>query len=228
MKYTLIALLATAAPALAVTTFTENFDSDNAFWDRATRGVAATHVSTGGADGGGYITNNLDFSANTPGMNESISVIRGEVEAPNIASGGAFVGNWIADGVSTFSVSVRHDSTVPLTFFARFADPNNFPGAIAVNFAPVFANTWTELSFSIDANNPQFVSFEGQTFESVFDNIGDIQIGVSVPDALAGNTDSFTFDVDSASVVVVDSVPEPSTSLLALLGLGFLARRKRA
>ena len=113
---------------------------------------------------------------------------------------------------------------MPLTFFARFADPNNFPGAIAVNFAPVFANTWTELSFSIDANNPQFVGFEGQTFESVFDNIGDIQIGVSVPDTFAGTTTPFTFDIDSATV----TVPEPSTSLLALLGLGFLARRKRA
>ena len=75
MKYTLIALLATAAPALAVTTFTENFDSDNAFWDSATRGVAATHVSTGGADGGGYITNTLDFSDNTAGQNETLSVI---------------------------------------------------------------------------------------------------------------------------------------------------------
>ena len=228
MKYTLIALLTTSLPLLAATTFTESFDDSNESWDSSVREIAATHVSSGGADGGGYITNNLDFSANTPGMNESISVIRGEVEAPNIASGGAFVGNWIADGVSTFSVSVRHDSTVPLTFFARFADPNNFPGAIALNFAPVFANTWTELTFAIDANNPAFVSFEGQTFESVFDNIGDIQIGVSVPDALAGSTDSFTFDIDSASVVVVDSVPEPSTSLLALLGLGFLARRKRA
>ena len=224
MKYTLITLLTTSLPALAVSTFTESFEDGNAFWDSSVRGVAATHVSTGGADGGGYITNNLDFSDQAAG--DSITVIRGEVEGANIASGGAFVGNWIDGNVSSFSVFVRHDATVPLVFFARFADPLNFPGAIAINFTPVSANTWTELTFNIDSTNPAFV-FEGPPFESVFDSIGDIQIGVETPDSLAGTDDSFTFDLDSASIVA-NPVPEPSTSLLALLGLGFLARRKRA
>ena len=62
MKYISSALLATASPTLAVATFTESFNSDNALWDSATRGVGATWVSSGGADGGGYITNDLDLS----------------------------------------------------------------------------------------------------------------------------------------------------------------------
>ena len=177
MKYISSALLATASPTLAVTTFTESFNSDNALWDSATRGVEATWISSGGADGGGHITNDLDFSGDA--AEDSRSVIRAEVNfgpPPSVASGGAFVGDWLADNVSSFSVSVRHNASVPLSYFARFADPVNFPGAIAITFAPILPNTWTEITFAIDENNPQFVSFEGQSFSSVFDNIGDIPV----------------------------------------------------
>ena len=227
MKYISSALLATASPTLAVATFTESFNSDNALWDSATRGVGATWVSSGGADGGGYITNDLDFSGNAHG--DARSVIRAEVNfgpPPSVASGGAFVGDWLADNVSSFSVSVRHNASVPLSYFARFADPVNFPGEFATTFTPILPNTWTEITFAINENNPQFVSFEGQSFSSVFDNIGDIQIGVSVPASLAGldDTITITFDIDSATVT---TVPEPSIALLAVVGLAGLSRRKR-
>ena len=233
MKYTLIALLTTSLPALAVTTFTESFDDSNESWDSSVRGIAATHVSTGGADGGGYITNAVDFSTSSVGDN--VVGIRAETTVSNVggipsfsvASGGNFSGNWIEDNVSTFSVSVRHNATVPLDYFARFARGiSSFPGDLTVNSVSVNPNTWTELTFTISED--QFNAAEGADFATVFSDIGNIQIGVDVPAGLAGADGPITFDIDSASVVVVDSVPEPSTSLLALLGLGFLARRKRA
>jgi len=226
MKHILIASALLATPVLAVTTFTENFTSDNADWDGSIRGNDATWVASGGPTGDGYISSTIDLSDAADG--DSLTGVRGEFEfgpPPTIASGGAFVGDWISDQVVTFSAYVRHDAATPATVFVRFADPVNFPGAIAVNFTPVFANTWTEITIAIDASNPQFVGFEGSTFESVFDSIGDIQIGLSVPTGLGGSTDPITFDVDSPSIV---TVPEPSTAVLGFISaLVFTLRRKR-
>ena len=129
--------------ASAVTSFTETFDNDNASWGDPTG-------SPGGAghDAGGFITTSGALADLGQGV-----LFRGNGSSG--ASGAAFSGNWIADGVSQFSVDVRHNSQVPLSFFARFASPFNFPGATAVRFQPVLANQWTTLTFNI-ADNPAF------------------------------------------------------------------------
>jgi hypothetical protein len=123
------------------------------------------------------------------------------------SSGHAFEGNWIAQGVGRFSALVRHNAPLPLSYFARFSSPANFPGGTAVKFAPVPPNTWTQLNFDIRADNPEFVTFEGSSFNAVFSNIGHIQLGVNVPAALNENATAFTFDIDKASIA---AVPEPA------------------
>ena len=83
-------------------------------------------------------------------------------------------------------------------------------------------NTWTALEFGI--NPESFVSFEGQTFDAVFSNIGKIQILARDPDGFDNNPAEFTFDVDSAGLTVI---PEPSSSLLLIGGSALLFLRRR-
>ena len=211
-----------ASQASAVTSFTETFDNDNSNWGDPTG-------SPGGAE------HNASGFVSTTGALADLGqgvLFRGNGSAG--ASGGAFSGNWISDGVGQFSVDVRHNSQVPLSFFARFASPFNFPGATAVRFQPVLANQWTTLTFNIADNPafgaPNFVTFEGSSFDAVFSNIGRVQVGVSIPDGFENNpalaNGVFTFDMDNASVSVI---PEPSGSLLAMAGgmLLMLRRRRR-
>ncbi|MCP4952172.1 MAG: PEP-CTERM sorting domain-containing protein [Proteobacteria bacterium] len=208
--------------ASAVTSFTETFDADNADWGNQ----ASAPVSH---DAAGFITTSGAF----PDLGQGV-LFRGQDEFflpdQNGSSGGAFNGNWIADGVSQLSVDVRHNAPVPLSFFTRFSTPFNFPGATAVRFVPVMPNQWTTLSFNIAPNPPfgapNFVTFEGSTFEDVFSNIGHVQIGASTPDGFDENPSVFTFDMDNASITVV---PEPSGTLLAMAGgLLLMLRRRRS
>ena len=211
--------------AKAVTTFTESFDNYNANWGN-TASEPATWVANGGADGGGYITTNRSFADIEAGSTISFRA-HDEFFLPDKAgsSDGAFIGNWAADEVSMFNVSVRHNAPAPVAFSARFASPFNFPGAIAVVFgAPVMPNTWTDIQFGIDPNNPAIVSYEGQSFDAVFSNIGHIQILTGVPDGFENNPALFTFDVDSAGINVI---PEPSSSLMLIAGSALLFLRRR-
>ena len=208
-----------AGQASAVNSFIETFDTDNSGWGDPTG-------SPGGAEhnqAGGFISTSGAFGESGQGV-----LFRGN--GPAGASGNAFSGNWIADGVTQFSVDVRHNSAVPLNFFARFASPFNFPGATAVKFAPVLGNQWTTLTFDIAPNPqfgaPNFVTFEGSDFATVFGNLGRVQVGVSEPDGWENNPalgGTFTFDLDNASITVV---PEPSGTLLAMVG-GMLVMLRR-
>ena len=67
------------------------------------------------------------------------------------------------------------------------------------------------------------MTFEGSDFATVFSSIGNLQIGVFVPAALAGVDQSFTFDVDGVTVVP----SPPVAALLALSGLLLGKHRRR-
>ncbi|MEM0914612.1 MAG: PEP-CTERM sorting domain-containing protein [Planctomycetota bacterium] len=216
-----VTLLATS-PALAVTNpFTESFDTDAANWGTNVASTPATHVATGGAiDNGGYISTVFDFSGTSAGQTPVL--FRGQDELGS--SGGAFEGNYIADGVTEYSMYVRHNAPTPLTFFTRFASAVNFPGGTAIEFVPVLPNQWTEIVFAIDPSNPEFVSFSGTSFGAVFSSIGHVQPGIEVPAALGGANTQITFDLDEVTIV-----PEPATlGLAALGGLAMLTRRRAA
>ncbi|MCG8450931.1 MAG: PEP-CTERM sorting domain-containing protein [Pirellulales bacterium] len=211
--------------ASAVTVpFIENFTNDVADWADAGN-FPLTFVATGGPGGGGYASTDFAFSSGGGAGGSSAVLFRGQDEfGTSGSSGGAFIGNWMANGVSNLTAFVRHNAPVPVSFFTRFSRPFNFPGATAVQFAPVLPNTWTQLSFDINALNPQFVSFEGTDFATVFSNVGHLQLGVSIPTGFESNPTSFTFDLDQVQII-----PEPSS--LCLLGLalaaswGFSSRR---
>jgi hypothetical protein len=210
----LIAFVCSTAGATTVP-FNESFSSDAAGWRDAPNAALADWFPTGGADGGGYISETFSFANNAP--NDTPVLLRAHAGA----SGNNFFGNWLADGVTEYRMAVRNNAPAPVNFFARFVSPAGFPGAVAVEFAPVLPGAWTEITIPIDPANPQFISFETSDFNTIFSSIGRIQVGVQVPASLAGNPGSFSFDLDQVSIV-----PEPA-SVMLLMGLGVLGLRRR-
>jgi len=218
-----IGLLA-AGPARAVAIPTiEDFNTDVANWGDASDAALLTHVASGGPDGSGYASTQLAFAGLSGGAGgESVVLFRAEDEF--ISSGNAFVGNWLADGITRITAQVRHDAPVPLNYFGRFARPANFPAAGAVQFAPVPPGQWTTLEFDLRITSPQIVTFEGSNYGTVFSNIGHVQFGVEIPMALANEATAYTFDLDQ-----VVATPEPS-ALVAATGallVSLLSRRRR-
>ena len=212
-----ITYFATAASAIVVP-FTEDFDADSANWFNAAISSPVGWSSTGGPDGGAYATS--DFNFQFTNTDDTPVIFRAQDEFNS--SGNAFAGDWIAGGVTQFSFAVRHNAPAPLTFFARFAGPANIPGATAIGFVPALPNVWTTITIDINPFSPQFISFEGQTFEAAFGDIGHLQIGVSVPEGVGGLDQAFTFDLDKPTVI-----PAPSAAgLFALVGAAALRRRR--
>jgi len=210
----LLGMVLTSVPVEAVIVpYTEDFSGDAANWHDAGGGSLLTYVPTGGPDGGSYVVGTFNFLGS--GVGDTVPLFRAHDEFNS--SHGAFVGNWVAEGVDGYSVYVRHHAPFDLTFFNRYASPNNFPAANSV-FAPaVPPDTWVALGVPIP--DPGFV-FEGPfTYEQVFSNIGHLQVGIVVAPGLAGLNQIFTFDLDKVTVT-----PEPHTLTLLLLG-GLLMRR---
>lgn len=207
--------IATSASATVVP-FTEEFASDSANWFNAAVTGPVDWAAAGGPDGGSYATTSLSFLNN--GAGDMPALFRGE--SGFNSSGGAFSGDWIADGVTEFSFAVRHNAPAPMTFFARFA-PSFAPGANAVEFVPVLPNVWTTITVAIDPGTSFF--YEGTTFNSTFSSVGRVQIGLFGLDGVAGVDQDFTFDLDKVSVA-----PTPNAvGLFAIAGVGAIRRRRR-
>lgn len=205
----------------ATVPFTENFTADSANWFNATATAPVDWQAAGGPDGSSYAT--TGFNPVNSELDDTAVLFRAQDEFGS--SGNQFVGDYLTEGVTEFSAFVRHDATVPLNFFVRFSSPINFPGGVAIGFVPVLPNVWTEITIPINAFNPQFVTFEGSDFATVFGNIGHVQVGPSIPAALVGVDANFTFDLDQPTIV-----PEPASGLM-LLGVcvctTIMMRRRR-
>jgi hypothetical protein len=202
--------------------FTEDFAADASDWRDAPGTTDLTYNAAGGPDGSSYASGTFNFVASL--ATDMPAIHRGHDEyGTSGSSGGAFVGDWITGGVTSFSAFVRHDAGVPLMFFTRWAGPVNFPGAAGVT-GPVMPNTWTQISFAVNPGSPFVYEGPPSTYGSVFSNVGHIQIGVFQPgEVLAGQDFNYTFDLDQVSVT-----PEPGS--IALLGAGVvcvIARRRR-
>lgn len=207
------ALALAAAPAAALTApFTEDFGADAAGWLSGSFGPL-DFQATGGPEGGSYVST----TASSLSGNGTIQ-FRGH--ASNGASGGAFVGDWEAAGVTSLSAFVRHDAPEAVTFFFRIATAGNFPGHIGLVPVPVVPNVWTEISVLLDSANPLLIA-EGGTFSDTFGNVGNVQVGTSVSNLSEGLP--FTWQLDKVTIV-----PEPGTASLLALGLLGLATRRRA
>ena len=194
--------------------FTETFAQNSSNWYNGPGVAPLDWSASGGPEGSAYATTTINFAgfqANAPAV-----LFRGQDEFNS--SSGAFVGDWVTAGVTGFNASVRHNAGAPVNFFVRFASPTNSPGAANVFFIPVPSGNWTSLAAALP--NPNLI-FEGPfTYGQVFGNIGHVQLGVSVPQGLAGVDAPFSFDIDNIGIV-----PEPTS--LALLAIGVCAIGRR-
>ncbi|MEM1165240.1 MAG: hypothetical protein AAGI30_03010 [Planctomycetota bacterium] len=208
------ACFASFATAMPVNPFTEDFSDGASGW-LTNLDNPVTFVDTGTEQ---FIQTTEALSLIVPPgppAPASGTVLRGE----SGASGDAFAGNWIDAGVREFSFDVRHFGPSPLNFGVRIAPPTNFPGAIAVDFVPVLPGVWTTITFEVSPTSTDFISFSGGDFNSVFSNVGNLQIQVLGDVALSG--EEVTIQLDNVSIV-----PAPA-SVLALLPLGAGAARRR-
>ncbi len=219
----LLALALPVAPASAVTVpFTEDFAGGDAAWRGNTNSVGTLDFSSDG-----YVTEVFNFGALTP-TSQGPVLFRGNATAN--ASGGAFAGDYILNGVSEIRILVRHNAPTEMVFFARFAAfPIGFPGAIITQTAGIAAgSSFTELVFDIDPSNPDMV-FEDPVsgFAGVFGGVGNVQFGVAVPASLAGDPTNYSFDLTR-----IEIVPEAgglgALALSACAALGALRTRKRS
>jgi hypothetical protein len=204
--------LETVSATAAETIFLEDFSSDAAGWTNSSNTSFLDHVPDGGSDGGAHVRTQFAFSSGGGAGGSSAVLFRGQDEFH--ASGDALAGDWDAEGVRQLSAAVWHDAPVPLSFFARISGPLNFPGAVAVAFAPVPSEQWTQLHFDVSPASAQLVSFEGADYGAVFSNVGHLTFGVRIPDELSGDPTLYTFGLDKVSI----GIPEPSSIVLLMAG----------
>jgi len=215
---TLIATLAasTTAATAGVTSFTEDFEGGANGW-LAGSFDPPQEIGSGALDGSAFIRNDADLNTAGP---FGLTVFRGQDDSD--ASGDAFVGDYIANGIDTVSFDFRHNAGQDLGIALRVATADNFP-AFAVELAsPVASGAWTTLSFDLDFFNP-LLTIEGQptpqAFENIMRNVGNIQISSDRPDGLDTPL-PVSFDVDNISIT-------PAPSSMAMLGLGAMAAGRR-
>ncbi len=206
-----LAAFASGATA-AIVPFTEDFTRGAADW-RDAAGNPLTWVAAGGRDGGSFV----ETSYLVPDPPPPFGAILFRAQDEFGSSGGAFEGDWIADGVDGFSFFLWHDAPLPLNVFARFAGPANSPGAAGIAFAPVVPATWTKVFIPIFDGSPNLI-LEGASFQDVFSDIGHVQIGIAPGGGLIGQ--NITVRLDKVSIV-------PGPGAIAVLA-GLLAVRVRA
>lgn len=210
----------------ATVPFTETFASGNANWSIGSSTVyaAATWNATGGPSGGTFISR---LGSGTGGPFSGPTIFRGQDNFDS--SGDAFVGDWIADGVGTFSIDFFHDHSIALNVSVRFANSLNDPGASSVSYS-VNPSTWTTLTVPIVDSASSFQTYGSlgsvpnpTSFSTIFSSIGNIQLSLPTGTDLP----SVTFGIANPSIA---PVPEPATwtvmGAAAVVGLAMRLRRR--
>lgn len=199
-------MMGTAVEAVQVP-FVEDFSAGTENWVNTSQ-AALTHFDSDGPDGGSYVSTDVPFS-DAPPDRDAIVLFRGEEDF--LASDGAFLDDWIADGAGLLTAYVRHQAPEPLEFFARIATEFNFPGATIQDRHLVEPDVWTPIRFPVSPDYAR-LTLEGPfDFAAVFEDVGNVQFGVSIPESQEGNTSPYTYDLALVGV----QIPEPSSVAIA-------------
>lgn len=211
----IIALTSGAALAGApVSPFTETFDFGGENW---TQGSGADVVWDAGV-----ISSTVDVNSAGP---FGLTVFRAQDGFDS--SNDAFVGNYLAGGITSVSFEVLQDSGQDLTFGLRVASSNNSPAFALLTPVVVSSDVWTTLTFKLDFNSPFFFAEgppgqEEAFFNAVMADVGNLQISVNRPDGLVTPLVT-TFSVDNFAIV-----PSPAGAVLLAMGGLVAARRRRS
>jgi len=219
-----------AAPASTLTVpYTETFATGDANW-KIGNNTAPSWVESGGPGDSSYISQLLLVSG---GAFSGPTIFRGEESFG--FSNDKFVGDWLAKGVGSFSVAVRHSAQAPIQFQVRFAPvTSNSPGASTVNHEVPSGAGWTTITVPIQDSASVFQAYSqvtppnAEVFGDIFSNLGRIQIGLAAMNQQAAgiNGGTFTFDLAAPSIA---PVPEPGTwaALAAAATAAFVVRLRR-
>lgn len=204
-----------------VNPYTETFATNNADWIVGTT-TPAPWFSTGGVDDSGYIGTTATITTGGFGP----IVFRGN--AASNASDDAFVGDWLAGGVTLFTAYVLHDAPVSLNFYVRF-DAGAGAGASG-NPIEVPTGVWTEIiipivdSLGTDGVFQSYGAAGAGGFGVIFSNIQNVQIALSSGQDPLTVGETYNIGLDNVSVV-----PEPGTVglvVVGLVGMALLHRRR--
>lgn len=204
-----------------VSPFTETFEGGANGWLMGTFS-APTVVAGGALDGSAYVSSSADLnSAGTFGL----TVFRGHDDFD--ASGDAFVGDYLAGGITTISFDFRHDAGQDLGIALRVATSANTPGFAVEQASMIASDEWVHLEYELSPFNPLWTPEGGGPgfdpvafFESVMTSVGNIQISADRPDGLVDPL-VVNFDFDNVSI----NTPAPAS--VALFGLGGLVAGRR-
>ena len=210
---------ATTYARAAINPFTETFASGPVDWRDLGSTVDAQWFASGALDGTAYISATVDVDT-TPTQFDP-AVLRAQANfGTNGSSNGAFVGNWLTQGVTTLSFDVRHDAPIALKPFFRLASPSNFPGAAVIGLPVVQPNTWTHVDVSLDPSMTT-IALEGFPLNDVLASVGNLQFGMQVA-SIRGQAVTMRMDIDNVAIT-----PAPGAAVLfGVIGLAGAARRR--
>jgi len=212
-----IGVCALGAHGGVVAPFTETFETGANNWVAGSNGPLQEDAS-GALDGSAFVGTRADLNTAGP---FGLTIFRGQDNFD--ASGDAFVGDYLAGGITTVSFDFRHNAGQDLGIALRIAGSLNFPAFAVELAAPVQSGVWTTLTYELDFSNP-LLTIEGipsqEAFDDVMSGVGNIQISADRPEGL--NAPFFVdFDLDNVSIT-------PAPSAMAMLGLGaMIAGRRR-
>lgn len=198
--------------------FNESFTENAANWRNSNGAADLSWFASGGPGDMSYASSTFNLLSTTVGGFPP-TVIR--AHSSYGSSGGAYVGDWIAAGVTGVNFMFRHDLSEAVTVTGRFATPTNAPGASVVSSIVVLPDTWTLITFDLREGSSDIISLGGGTYQAIFSNIGNMQFGFTVPVALAGQDIDGHFDITDFNIV-------PGPGALAMLACAGVIGRRRA
>jgi len=208
LSVALLALL-TGIPALAAVTFMEDWsdDGDIEGWKATSPNVAVTLTHDD-------LNDTLDFSA--PNGYGSAQII-----ANGTASGGAFIGNYLAAGAQFFEYDIYFDSLTDLANYrTQLLGPGGTWRTANITGAGISRGVWHHTFVSLNPVNWTYVSGGTGVLNDTLANVTSVRIRIGEGSEQAG--------IDGQLDNFLLQTPEPGTFALVGLGvLGLVAWRRR-